>query len=110
MYTIVTGDNSLILQTLKVGANVFDATGLTVKARLVGKNCGTALTDEITCNSGTAGADWANGVIAIVIPGTATEDISCHQHPEVLLETQVDDGTYHKTWFSTLALAKGTIG
>jgi hypothetical protein len=109
MYTLVTGDDALILQTLKIGASAFNVTGLTIKSRLIGKNCRTALTDEITNSDATAGADWANGVVAVVVPGTETEEISPVEHPTVLLETQANDGTYDKTWFTEIELAAGTI-
>ena len=108
-YTIVTGDNSLILQTLKVGADPFSVAGLTCKSRLVSVCGHDPLTDVITNSDATAGADWANGVVAIIVPGEQTTNIDCYQHPEVVLETQVDDGVYEKTWFTTVSLTKGSI-
>ena len=71
MYTLVTGDDALILQTLKIAGVAQDVSGLTIKSRLVGKNCRTALTDVITNTAGDTGADWGSGVVAIVIPGTS---------------------------------------
>lgn len=109
MYTLVTGDNALILQTLKIGAAPFNVDGLTVKSRLVSLT-GEVLTDEITNSSETIGSDWVNGIVAVVIPGAQTEDIDPRLYPQVRLETQVDDGTYEKTWFTVLDVTKGTIG
>ena len=109
MYTLVTGDNTLILQTLKIGADVFSVAGLTVTARLVSKYDHETLTNEIACSDATSGADWANGIVAIVIPGTETENIDPIEHPEVVLETQVTDGIYDKTWFETIEIRKGTL-
>lgn len=109
MYTLVTGDTILILQTLKVGAAALDVSGTTITSRLIAMNGGEALTDEITNSAVTVGADWTNGIVAIIIPGSLTESINPVLHPQVLLETQVNDGTYDKTWFSTVDVAKGTI-
>ena len=107
-FTLVTGDNALVLHTLKVGASAFDCSGLTVTSRIVGK-CGTSLTDAISNSDATAGADWANGIVAVQIPGAETASINPSKYPEVMLETQVDDGTYQKTWFATLDCVAGTI-
>ena len=109
MYTLVTGDDALVVHELTIGGVAQDVTGLTIKSRLIGKNCRTPLTEEIINSAVSAGADWGSGVVAVIVPGTETVDISPALHPTVLLETQVNDGTYDKTWFAEIELVKGTI-
>lgn len=109
MYTLVTGDDALVTQTLKIAGVAFDVSGLTIKSRVISKDRRSALTSEITNSSGGTGADWVNGIVAIVIPGSETEDIDPVSHPEVWIETQVNDGTYDKTWFTLVEVVKGNI-
>ena len=63
---ITTGDDVALRVTLKKSDATFSIdTGATVKAVL--RSGHEQLHNEVTCDSGTAGADWANSLVVVVL-------------------------------------------
>jgi hypothetical protein len=105
---IVTGDNVALAVTLTKNraAFVIDPTD-TVQAALVSSDHKTAYTEPLDQSDAAPGADWAEGVLIVEIPGTATEDIT--YQGLALLEIQVTAGGVNTTWFVPVKIIKGQI-
>ncbi len=104
---IVTGDDVVLLQTLnKQGATFNIPVSSTVTCRLVSDDHCEVLSDPVVQSNGTAGADWANSLVAISLPSAVTSLIE--KTGFAILETQVDDNG-KLTWFSKVKIVKGNI-
>lgn len=112
--TITTGDDATILHTLKKNGVVFNIpdTAL-VTCRLITMDH-EVMTTVVTQQHTTNGADWANSLIAVIIPADVTATITDEPRPwksgsiKAKLETQVDDSG-KLTWFESVTIVKGTI-
>lgn len=112
--SITTGDDAIIMHTLKKNGKTFNIPGTAiVTCRLITMNHD-VLTDEVTQNKLTVGADWDNSLVAVVLPTAITSQIldtpQSWRNGEVTvkLETQVFD-TDKYTWFESVTVSKGTI-
>ena len=106
---ITTGDTEPLLVTLKAGAPgaeqvaVDVSTAVSIKARLVTADR-QALTPSVVQSSGTTGAVWASGIVALLLGDTSLVE------PQLaLIEIQVYDGTYERTWWAAANVVKGNI-
>lgn len=104
---LTTGDDFTLPLILKKNALAFAISGgAVVKARLVSVDRLTLLCDPVTQASSTPGADWANSLVVVSLPASATASM---QHQGLaLLEIQVDDGG-KITWFVTVKIVRGSI-
>lgn len=109
MSDITTGDPASLAVTLRKAGAVFTISGTaTVKAMLISLDHNTTYTGEIAQLSTTDGADWANSLVMVFIPGTETQGIS--YQGAALLEVQVSESaTDVKTWFVSVTITKGNI-
>lgn len=112
--TITTGDDSVILHTLKKNGVVFNIPNTAViKCRIVTTDH-EVITEAVDQVDTTTGADWANSLIAIVFPAALTNSINDSSPSwrngsiSAKVETQVDDGG-KLTWFESVTIVKGTI-
>ena len=102
---ITTGDDVALRVTLKKSDATFSIdTGATVKAVL--RSGHEQLHNEVTCDSGTAGADWANSLVVVVLPSAITDTLLVKQAD---LEIEVDDGGKLTWLISGITIEKGTI-
>lgn len=105
--TLVTGDDVTLPVTLKKnGATFVISTTAVVKARLVSMDHARALSDEVSQSHAVAGADWANSLVIVALPGDITGAISGHGN--ALLEIQVDYSG-KTTWFIPVSIVQGHI-
>ena len=112
--TITTGDDVVILHTLKKNGNTFNInSNAVVTCRLITPSH-IAMTDEVVQSSTSPEADWSNSLISVNIPSSVTTDLLNDNYVwsngtlAAKLETQVDDGG-KLTWFENITIVKGTI-
>ena len=103
---IVTGDDVSLLVTLKKNGATFDMTGATVKAAIVDNSRSVKLTGDVAQSSGTAGADWANSLVAVRFSST---DTAITATGPAWIEIQVEAGGLKTTWFAGVELLKGNV-
>ena len=106
---VVTGADTSILATWKVnGAVVPIASDSVVEARLVSSDKTTVHTPVLTLSNAAAGADWANGIIAVEIPGAGTVDVDDQGFASVQLKV-TPNGGQSKSGFFVVEIVKGNI-
>ena len=114
---IVTGDGARLYFQLYIdGAKLFVPQTATVKVRLISMDHGTPYSAEVIQGPEVAGADWATGLIAVVLSEELTDEVLLvddidwgRGRVRAKMEIQIDDGA-KETWFDTLAIMKGNIG
>ena len=79
-----------------------------VEARLVSSDKNTVHTSVLIMSNAATGADWPNGVIAVEIPGTDTEDITDQGYACVQLKV-TPAGGQSKPGFFVVEIIKGNI-
>jgi len=105
--TLTSGDDITISAQLYKDEAAFSISGgADVKARVIGTSHSTVHFTTVTCDSGASGADWANSLVVITFPASATSG-STHRGPAVL-EIEVNDGGKN-TFFADVVLEVGTI-
>lgn len=104
---VVTGDDVSVRVRLKKNGATFDIPiDSIVHAMLVSRDNLTTLTESVVQLSTAAGADWANSLVAIEMPTTATAAIVFQGLAK--LEIQVNDDK-KLTWFVTISVIRGNI-
>ena len=104
---LVTGDEITIEQTLTKDDVVFVIdSSATVKASIVSRDRTTVIVAPVSVLEATAGSDWANSKVIIVIPEVDTETLTTFG--PMFLEIQVDDSG-KLTWHVKIELQQGTI-
>lgn len=105
---IVTGDDANLFLTLKKDDAVFNIdAGDVVEAALVSTDHKTLLMAAVAQSSATAGADWANSLIAIKFTQVQTAAITSTGN--VLVAVQVTQGGEKETWYSVANVVTGQI-
>ncbi len=107
---IVTGSDTSIRATWMVnGAVVPIASDSTVEARLVSSDHLVPHTSVLTMSNAAIGADWANGIIAVEIPGTETVDIEDQGYACVQLKVTPNNNGQSKPGFFVVEIVRGNI-
>ena len=78
-----------------------------VQAVLVSGDHSTALTAPFSLRPDAPGADWANSLVVVEIPGTATSEITYQGLAKV--EIQVEESGYQTPWFDTVRIVTGHL-
>jgi hypothetical protein len=104
---IVTGDDAVVMATLKKDGATFLVPGTaTVKARVISTSHEETYTEEVTQSPSETGADWPNSLIAVRFAPANTAAVT-HQG-KAKIELQVDDGI-KTTWFFDCVIKRGNI-
>ncbi|MGZ8172938.1 MAG: hypothetical protein ACXWT0_03965 [Methylobacter sp.] len=104
---IVTGDDTEIEITLKIGDSVFEISDAAiVKAAIVNKFHTSILAGPITVSRLEVGSDWSKSLIVLKIPGRST---AVKITTPAKLEVQVNDAGKKITWFADVTLIQGLI-
>lgn len=111
---IVTGKDQIVtVQLLKKGVGDEEPqpfeidTGATVRAVLVTADHKTKLGDEIACLHTTAGADWANSLVAIAFSGSDTGQFT--YTGRALIEIEVEEVGVDSPFFPQVLIVKGHL-
>jgi len=119
---ITTGDDAVLLHELtkydkatkkQVTFNIPNTA--TVISRIISIDHNETYSSEVVQSDTTAGADWANSLIAVVLDSATTSEILNKSvtwkngQVNAKIETQVDDGG-KLTWFASVIMVKGSIG
>lgn len=111
---LVIGDTFWHLATLLQGVDSepFDVSGAdTVRVRFVDQVHENPLCETVDISAGTGGADWASGVISMLVSSEVTAQISEHISKKSLavIEIEVGLGGNSFTWFAPVQLVPGFI-
>lgn len=109
MSTIVTGDTTILSVSLKKNNEAFIvASDAEVKVTLVDQaNQLIVSGDPLVQQPDTAGANWDESLVSVLIPGSFTAGIT--SFGRAMLEIQVSDGGLQDTWFASVLIVKGNI-
>lgn len=102
--TITRNDDIRLSTTLKENGsakNVSAATNIT--AAIVSTDGNTQYAQSAALSSGETGADWANGIVVVVIPAASTGTLPKGQ---VTLEIQVTLSSEKTTWYDDSILSR----
>jgi len=118
---ITTGDDAVLMHELtkydkdlkqQVTFNIPDTA--TVKTRIIAADHSEAYSESVVQSDLTAGADWPNSLVAVVLDSTITSEILSKSvlwkngRVNAKIETQVDDGG-KTTWFASVVMIKGLV-
>jgi hypothetical protein len=105
---IITGDlNRLEVELTVNGVAIAIDPAASVKVALVSTGNDMAYTSPVTQVWNAPGAVWAEGIVSVEIPGSATAAIT--YQGAALLEVQVDPGSAPNTWFVPVQIIRGQI-
>lgn len=105
---LVTGDDFQLSVDLTTNELAFAVvSNAEVKARVVALDHRTAWSAAVAQPSGTAGADWPNGRVAVFF--TAAETAAIAKYGLAQIEIQVNQLGGKATWFAGIRVVKGQI-
>lgn len=105
---LVTGDDFYALVDLTENDLAYAVDlAATVKARIVALDHRSALSAEVAQASGTAGANWAVGRIAVLLNAAAT--VAIVKYGLAQIEIQVEQAGAKYTWFAGVRIVQGQI-
>lgn len=105
--TLVTGDDFILPVNLTVnGAAHAVNLSATVTAAIVSADHADVLLAAVTQSSGSPGANWATGTVAVVF--TPAQTAAILETGTALIEIQVSDTT-KDSWFTPVRIIKGNI-
>lgn len=113
---ITTGDDvDFLHQITKDAVDLVIGLSSTVKSRIVSRDGQIVYSSEITAANDDPGADWPNGLVALIFPSAVTEainnsSISFDRGKAVaLVETQIDDNGKKTTCRDSILIVKGNV-
>ncbi len=100
---ITRGDDIRIATTLKENGVAIDVSAATTITAAIVSTDGATQYAEAVQASGEVGADWANGIVVVVIPAASTTLLP---GATVTLEVQVLQATEKNTWYADTILSR----
>jgi hypothetical protein len=105
---IVSGDDNLSLITLQRDGVAQDVSAASaISAALVSNDRTQRYADPVSQSAATAGADWTNGIVAVLLPESSTTSLT--YQGAAWLEIQCTLASGKRTWFAPARVVRGHI-